>query len=297
MNRLEKYPWWSMGAGAVLAAAFAWSYWPTLAKLVYAWNNVSDYSHGFFVVPLAIFILWARREYFPEIPTHLAWSGLGLIGLSVAMRMAGAALYLDALDGWSIMFWVGGATWFLFGWRIFRWSLPSIVFLWFMVPLPFRIEHSLSRPLQHVATVISSWILQCFGQPALAEGNTIWLNDSRLEVEQACAGLRIFVGIVALAYIFLILVRRSWWEKGLLVLCILPVTLAANVTRIVATGILFQWFDSESAHAAIHDWAGYIMIPYAAALFALAVLYFSKLVKTVEIVDAGDVARRHISEV
>ena len=91
-----------------------------------------------------------------------------------------------------------------------------------MVPLPFRLEHALSRPLQHAATRISCWILQCLGQPALSEGNIIFLGDQRLEVAQACSGLRIFVGIVALAFVFVVLVRRTWWEKTLLVVCIVP---------------------------------------------------------------------------
>ena len=98
------------------------------------------------------------------------------------------------------------------------WSLPSIAFLWFMVPLPFRVERWLSLPLQGAATKLSCWILQALGQPALAEGHVILLGDNRLEVEQACSGLRIFVGIVALAFAYAILMRRQWWEKALLLL-------------------------------------------------------------------------------
>jgi exosortase len=214
----------------------------------------------------------------------------------VAMRMLGARFYLDAMEGWSILLWVGGVVWFLCGWRVFRWSLPSIVFLWFMVPLPFRLEHALSRPLQHASTVISCWILQCLGQPALSEGNIILLGDSRLEVAQACSGLRIFVGIVALAFVFVVLVRRTWWERALVAACVVPVALAANVTRIVVTGVLLQWIDGESVHQIIHDWTGYLTMPYAFVSFVLLVWYLGKLVQKVEMVDAGDVAR-HLANV
>jgi exosortase len=284
-------------AAVVLALAFAWSYWPTLAHLVGAWNRIPDYSHGFFVVPLAVFILWMRREQYPGISGHLAWAGLGLLLLSVGCRILGARYYLDALDGWSILLWVGGAVWFICGWKVFLWSLPAVAFLWFMVPLPFRVEHSLSHPLQHIATTTSCWILQCLGQPALPEGNIILLGDLRLEVEQACSGLRIFVGIIALAFVYVVLVRRSWWEKMLLLASILPIALVANITRVVVSSLLMQWTEDTHTHELIHQYIGYLMIPYAAALFALVLWYVGALAQTVEVVDVGEVARRQHAQV
>jgi exosortase len=280
-----------IGAGAVLAIAFTWSYWPTLVKLVDAWNRQPDYSHGYFVVPLALLFLWARREKFPGWPDRMAWPGLILIALSIAVRMSGARYYVDAIDAWSILFWVAGVVWLLGGWRVLRWSLPSIVFLWFMIPLPFRAERWLSLPLQRVATKLSCWTLQTFGEPALAEGNTILIRDFRLEVAQACSGLRIFVGIVALAFAYLVLVRRTWWEKVLLIVSIGPIAIIANATRIVVTALLSQWASDEAAQKFTHDFSGWVMIPFAAGLFALVLWYVGKLVREVEQIDVGDVVR------
>ena len=211
--------------------------------------------------------------------------------------MFGAKYYLDAADGWSILLWAGGVAWFLGGRRVFWWSLPAVVFLWFMVPLPFRMEHALSRPLQHAATSASGWILQCLGQPALAEGNVLLIGNLRMEVEQACSGLRIFVGIVALAYVYIIIVHRAWWEKAILLASIVPVALVANVTRIVVTALLTQRFDGPGVHERIHDFAGYVMIPYAAALFALVLWYLGALVQTGDLADAGEAAHRQLAEV
>jgi exosortase len=288
---------WRAAAVAPLAGVFVWAYWPTLTALVSTWNRVSDYSHGFLVVPLAILILWVRREQFPGMSERLEWAGLVLVALSIAIRFFGDRYYLDAADGWSILVWVGGAVWFLCGWRVFRWSLPSVVFLWFMVPLPFRMEHTLSRPLQVVATRASCWILQCLGQPAMAENNVILLGDLRMEVEQACSGLRIFMGIIALAFVYVILVRRTWWEKVLLLASIVPVALVANVTRIVLTSLLIQWTPATETHEMIHQYIGYLMIPYAAGLFALVLWYIGKLVQTVDVADVGDLARHQRAEV
>jgi len=278
--------------GALLAGVFAWAYWPTLAGLVRAWDRTPDYSHGYFVVPLSLFFLYVRRDRFPGLGSGLAWAGLIPMGLSVAMRIGSAQIYLDAADGWSIMLWVAGVVWLLGGWRIFLWSLPSIAFLWFMIPLPFRVERWLRGPLQKVATKLSCSALQVLGQPALSEGNTILLGDHNLAVEEACSGLRIFVGIVALAFAYVIIVRRPWWEKVLLILSVAPIALIANSSRIVGTGLLYQLVSGEAAERFTHDIAGYVMIPFAAGLFAAVLWYMGKLMREVEVADVGTVIRR-----
>ena len=278
------WPRWVAGA-VLVAAAFVWAYWPTIGRLVRAWEEQPDYSHGYLVVPVAVWFLWTRRESFPSFASRFAWAGLLIVALSIAMRYAGALVYLDAVDAWSMLLWVAGMAWFLGGWNLLRWSAPSIAFLWFMIPLPFRVERWLSLPLQSVATKISCWSLQCLGQPALSEGHTILLGEHHLEVEEACSGLRIFVGIAALAFAYLVLVRRTWWEKLLLVASILPIALIANATRIVMTGLLFQYTTGELAHRFSHDFSGWAMIPFAAFLFAAFLWYLGKLVREVEPLD------------
>ena len=279
-------------SGAVLAAVFAWAYWPTLVELVNAWDRIPDYSHGYLVVPLAVFFLWARRDRLPEATSGLAWPGLVLLAVAVGVRVLGAHIYLDAADGWSIMFLVAGVVWLFWGRQVFWWSLPSIAFLWFMIPLPYRVERFLSWPLQTVATKLSCVVLQCLGQPAFDEGHTILLGSNTLEVAEACSGLRIFVGIFALAFAYIIVVRRTWWERGLLLVAVVPVALIANSTRIVVTGLLYQWASGEAAQKFSHDVAGKVMIPYAAALFALVLWYMGKLMREVEPVRVGAVIRQ-----
>ncbi len=284
--------------GALLVGgAFLWSYWPTLVELVEAWNSEADYSHGFLVGPLAAYLLWARRDRFPGRAGRVAWLGILVIGLSVAMRVIASGYYLKAIDGWSIVVWVGGVIWFLGGWKVFWWSSPAVAFLWFMVPLPFRAERGLSLPLQSAATKISVWVLQTLGQPAIAEGHTILLNSTLgttipLEVEQACSGLRIFFGITALAMAYVILVRQRWWERVFLVLSLVPVALTANAARIVATALLYRYDMGEAAKKFSHDFAGWAMILLAAGLFAFVLWYLRHAIREVEIVDVGEVLRQ-----
>jgi exosortase len=270
--------WALILAGVGLLAAFLWSYWPTLREIVATWEREPDYSHGFLVAPIALFFVWVRRDSFPKHAVRPSWTGLLLLSLAVVpLRMVAGFYYFEALDGWTIPLWVAGAVWLTLGWQALRWCLPSVIFLFFMIPLPYGAEHLLSLPLQTIATKISTVALTLFGQPAIAEGHTIWIRDNVLEVAEACSGLRILVGIVALAFAFVLFSRWAWWQKVLAVVAAIPIAIAANAIRVVGTGILMANFPGEAAQKLFHDLAGWLMIPLAAALFWLFLVYLERL--------------------
>ena len=273
-----------VAAAVVLAATFVWAYWPTMIKLVHAWNTEPDYSHGYLVVPVALLFLWSRRAQMPPLDGP-AWAGLALLLVGLAVRVAGSAFFIDSLDGWSLPLWLGGVCWLCGGRKFFAWCLPSLVFLWFMVPLPFRAAGTLSMPLQKIATRVSTWTLQSLGQPALAEGNVIRIGDVQLEVAQACSGLSIFMSVVALAFAYAVLVRRPWWTKLLLFASVLPIALVANAVRVTITGLAYPLLSTDAGRHLTHDVAGWIVIPLAAVLMGLFLLYLSRLIIEVRPVD------------
>lgn len=256
--------------------------------LVTTWNREPDYSHGYFVIPLSVFFLWHRRDQFPGASPRFSWLGLAVVLASGVLYVLSSYWYLEALQSWSLPLWVAGVTWFLGGWRVFLWAFPAIAFLVFMIPLPFRIEQQLTVPLQSVATRISCWLLQSLGQPAIAEGNVIVMNDVQLSVAEACSGLRIFMSIIALAFVVAVLTTRPWWMKASLFLMVLPVTLVANAVRIAATGLLRVYVSDEAANHFGHDLAGWLMILLAAMLLGAWVWYLGRLVVEVETVSTRE---------
>lgn len=277
-------------ATAVLAVLL-WSYAPTLKRLVTTWNTEPDYSHGFLIVPLAIWFLWARRDTFPGFQGP-SWTGIGILLASILMRCAGTVYYVDAIEDWSLIVWCAGAIALLAGHRVLLWSWPAVIFLFFMIPLPFRAERLLSVPLQTVATQISVWTLQLIGQPALAEGNVVWLGSHHLEVAEACSGLRVFMGVTALGFAYVVLTRPSWWEAVLLLAAVLPVALVANALRIVTTALLYNFATSQAAEKFNHDLAGLLMIPVSVLLFGLVAIYLRTVFPLVRIMEVREIVRQ-----
>jgi exosortase len=276
---------------AGLLGLFAWGYWPTLVDLVSQWQAIPDYSHGFLVVPIAIYFLYLRWDQRPPVQSPAPLLGLTLMMAAGAMRVVAARYYLEPVDGWSIPLWVAGVVALLWGARTLWWAAAPLAFLVFMVPLPYTLENMMAGPLQSISTKISTVVLQLMLFPAISQGNTIVVGQETLEVARACSGLRIFMGIAAMAFAFLLLCPRPWLTRVILLVAILPIALLANSTRIVATGILYQFGWSQMARDLSHDLAGWFMIPLALALFGLTLVYLDKLFVETEAVDAASLVR------
>jgi exosortase len=174
-----------------------------------------------------------------------------------------------------------------------RWALPSLAFLVFMVPLPYRLAGALSNPLRQFATTASCWTLQCLGQAAVEDGNTILMNSQEFDVADECSGLRMLVGIVALASAYLMFSRRPWWQKALLCVAAIPVAVLANVIRITATALMYEHISTEAGKAFSHDAAGWVTNCVAALLFALVLWLFSRMFTEYEIADRSSVIGLH----
>lgn len=275
-----------LATSAAALALLIWAYWPTLSWMEQQWRTEPDYSHGYLVVPLAALIAYSRLDLFPGIRPRISWGGISLLLLAIAMRIGGRLGYMDFMDGWSLLPWVAGVTWMLLGPKALRWALPSIAFLFLLVPLPYRAESLLSWKLQGVATEASTALLRILGQPAVSEGHTIWLGQSQLMVAEACSGLRIFVGIGALAFFWACMVRRAWLDRFVILAAALPLAIVANVVRVTAMALFSKHFEG-SALDVIHDGMGFAMIALAAFMLWSVKTYWEYLYRPIEVLTAG----------
>lgn len=266
--------------GGIAAAAIGWSFWPSLRVLIERWRGDDNYGHGWFVVPIALAILWQRRDRLDGIgSTPRLWTFFPLLGL-LAVRYWLYERNEQWIEGAMIPAVVGAVVFALGGWKWLAWSWPALVFLLFMIPLPPSFNDVLAGSLQSVATYGSVSLLHLIGMAVISEGNVILVRDQRLEVAEACRGLSMLLSFATLITAMVILVGRPLWERIVLLLSIIPIALVCNILRITVTAIVY----ARSGHPVkeVHDWAGIAMMPVALGLVLLEMQVMSWLVVEVE---------------
>jgi exosortase len=269
LQSLAALPWRRLFVPATLAAVLIWAFAPTFAELAHRWSTDTQYSHGYLVPIFAVFLLWHQRKYCAAIQPCFSWWGLAVLALGTGLRFVGDYLYMDWIDAAALLPCLVGFAVLFGGLPALIWAWPAIAFLAFMIPLPFSLETALAHPLQHLATLVSTYTLQTLGFPALSEGNTILINETRIGVVEACSGLSMLVIFFALSTAFIILVDRPWWQRVVLLASAVPIALIANITRITVTGVMHETVGHQAADLVFHDLAGWLMPPFALALLWL----------------------------
>jgi exosortase len=261
----------------------AWAFWTTLIDLAQTWNTNPQYSHGFLVPGFAALLLWVRRDRLP-ISLDNATAGVRprLLGAAlllggIGMRLAGTYWYFSSAESISMLPCLAGLVLLIGGRPLWSWAWPAVLFLAFMIPLPFRVASALSGQLQWLATFTSTFVMQTFGMPALAEGNVILLNEHQIGIVEACSGLRMLVVFFALATAVVLLVQRHWIDRLLILASAVPIALVSNIVRITATGVMYEAGFSELANHFFHDAAGWLMMPIGLSFLWIELWLLSKL--------------------
>jgi exosortase len=269
----------------VATAGLGWAYVPSFSMLADRWMRDDNYSHGFFVLPIAAIILWQRRGRLDARSIAPKWWGI----LPLVALLATRAWLFERNDQWveaaSIPLAAALVALALGGWRLLGWAWPAIAFSCFMIPLPSRFSTLLAGPLQTLATIGSVTLLHATGLPVIAEGNVIIVGGERLEVARACNGLSMLLSFATLITAMVVLVARPLRERIALLLSIVPVALLCNILRIAVTA----WATHLTGHAveSVHDWAGLAMMPVALALMWLEVRVLSWVFVEVEVEPVG----------
>jgi exosortase len=232
---------------ALTMAILGWVYWPIFVELADEWSKNPLYSHGYLVPAFAAVLLWIRRDRIPRTPLQPSWWALAFLTAGSVMHLGATYFYFAWPERGSLLFMLFAAVLAIGGWAAIRWTWPSIFFLVFMIPLPGIIENNLMGPLQRVATLASTNVLQTLGLFAKADGNVIVLSEVEMGIVEACSGLRMLSTFIALTVGACFFMQRPYWQKLVIVASSIPIALLCNVVRISTTGVLHELVSHDVA--------------------------------------------------
>lgn len=254
------------------------------------WSN-DLYSHGWIVPLIACYLFWERRRPLAETEPSQRWIGLAVVAVSLGVRLWASWDNVNFFDRLSFISVLLGICLMVGGTSLLKWAGPACGFLVFMFPLPYQVENTFLIKLLSWASWASTVILQTLGVGAVKIGQSIKIDslEQPLIVAEACSGLRMLTVFGAMCVAMALLVDRPWWDRLAILVSAIPIALASNIIRIVATGLLYIAFPSAqqegTLHTVIHDGAGYAMMVIGMGLLALELAILSRLTIPMEADD------------
>lgn len=258
-----------------LAFLFILLYFQVIIGLVEHWWEDPNYSHGFLVPLVSIYLIWRKKDKLKTLEGKKSYWGLIilLIGLGIYIIGTAGAEYFSAR--FSLVIVLFGLLLFLKGKEWAKELLFPIAFLAFMIPLPYVIYYSVAFPMQLFSSKLTYYILHFIGLPSIRQGNIIHLPNYSLEVVEACSGLRSLVSLLALGAFFAYITFKSNSKRFILFLSVFPIAIGANIFRIFITALGAYVVSPKLAEDFLHKVSG--LIVFLIAVFSLFI--FSRIIR------------------
>ena len=266
----------------VLAGAVAFVYAGVLAKLGHFWWTDENYSHGLLVPFIIGYILWSERTRLAR-DAGRPWPALGLAGAACALAAlwagtAGAELFVQRM---SLVLLLASVVVYFWGARLLRSVVVPLLLLALAIPIPTIVFNKVAFPLQLFASRCAVWAMRAFDIPVLRDGNIIELmplnslTTKKLEVVEACSGIRSLMTLVTLAVVYAYFTspkseggggRGGWFARNfkvlravVIVLAAVPIAILTNAGRVSGTGVLARYYGTEVADGFFHSFSGWVV--------------------------------------
>ena len=267
----------SIAVAAAITLAVVLVFWQVFVRLVDAWIVDGNYSHGFLIIPIALYFVWERRAKLTAAELRPSWLGLVVLAGGIGILLGGlwgSELFLSRV---ALLPVTAGIVLFLLGWNHLRILTFPIAFLLLMIPIPAIIFNQIAFPLQMFASRVGEWAISAMGIPVLREGNVLVLARTTLEVAEACSGIRSLVSLITLGIVYGYFMDSRPWVRLLIVASAVPVAILANGARVAGTGMAAHWIGPEAAEGFFHEFSGWIVFLFAFVMILIIQKFIVKV--------------------
>lgn len=270
------YLWWAVAIAALVG--FYFGFGDGIANFVSHWSR-EEYSHGYIIPLISLLIAWQKRHKLAMLAPLGSWAGVAIIAAGLALRVLGdlGSLYVVVHAGFFVT--LLGIVVTLVGWRGLHVLWVPLVYLLFMFPVPDFFYNSLSLELQLASSSLGVWFIRLFGISVFLDGNIIDMGTYQLEVVEACSGLRYLFPLMSFGFIGAYFLRVPVWQKILLFLSTIPLTIVMNSIRIGITGVLVENYGVQWAEGFLHYFEGWVIFMACIVLLFIEAWVLSRFVR------------------
>ena len=248
-----------------------------LLELVHHWADREEYSHGFLIPFVAAWMLWVRRGALSASIGPPAWTGPVLIALATVTHIIGELSAISILSQVSFVLALMGLVLGLGGNSLLRAAFIPIAFLLFAIPLPSFIDSMISLKLQFISSELGTLFISIFGIPVYLDGNIIDMGYYKIQVVEACSGLRYLYPLMSLGFLSAYFFKAPLWERALVFLSSIPITIVLNSIRVGMVGVTVNYWGSEAADGLLHFFEGWVIFLACGGLLAFEIYSLARL--------------------
>ncbi|TKB90953.1 MAG: exosortase [Nitrospira sp.] len=239
--------WIRNGLSLLLLLAAVVGFWRPLVLLFSLTQQEEHYSHIVLIPCLSLYVLYLHRKTINASREWSPWLGLLVIGLGAWCDWsADAAIFSpDQLSmtilALVLMCW--GIFLSCFGVTLFRKVLFGLLFLLFIVPLPFFLLDAIIGFLQRSSTEATALLFSILGVPVFRQGFVFSLSNFSIHVAEECSGIRSALSLIITSLVAGYFFLRTPWTKMGLVVVVVPLAIVKNAFRIVGLSLLANYVD------------------------------------------------------
>lgn len=252
-------------------------FWDALENLWRRWGQQQELSHSYFIPLVSLYLVWVNRKTVKASIGDPSWSGVLIIAAALALLLLGQLTSIFLFQHLGVVVAIAGLVAAYGGRSLLRTTAAPVAFLLFAVPPPYWLITVLSWKFQQMSSVLGVKMIELMGIPVFLSGNIIDLGDYKLQVAEACSGLRYLFPFLSLGVIAAYMYRGALWQRAVIVLATIPITIFMNSIRIAFTGAMVQAYGPEQAEGALHFFEGWVVFLFCLAALFLVIIGLARL--------------------
>lgn len=226
----------------------------TFYSMVEIWWRSGTFTHGFFILPISLYMIWHRKEQLRTMTPEIDYTALVVIAMIGLVWLTAELASVVVIKQFCAIALIPLTVWFFFGRKILIALSFPLAYLFFSVP----VGEFLVPKLQDITAWFSVYALESINMPVYWEGRYISIPSGDFVVAEACSGIRYLIASVALGCLYAYISYHSIYRRLAFIALSVVVPIFANALRAFGIIMIAHYSDMKLATGIDHFIYGWL---------------------------------------